>query len=273
MRTTFNNTFLVMILALASFLRLNTVSSTYIVTCHSDGECGTVCGRYSSDIVAPTEGIFSTSCKCGNGGGVTYKCTAFGVQVSQCSDGIAPQCTTACGQKICISKDGRKATGTILSACPKHHPENVKNCCSHSSSKDYCTCVVQDTLDLNWQPYQALGNSNGYSSSATWGACSSQLETLQIPINSTRANTLVQPFMKTGQWCKKLDTVTDELAEVNCNNFNTEDVCNEQPQCTYCLSNKLASKCYDTREAQVLLHIANVERSFDFVCYDYDTFF
>ena len=90
----------------ALFFVAGTVSSTYIVTCHNDGECGTVCGRYSSDIVAPTEGIFSTSCKCGNGGGVTYKCTAFGVQVSECSDGIAPQCSTACGQKICIAKDG-----------------------------------------------------------------------------------------------------------------------------------------------------------------------
>jgi hypothetical protein len=248
------------------FFAVNTVSSTYIVTCHSDGECGTVCGRYSSDIVAPTEGIFSTSCNCGNGGGVTYKCTAFGVQVSECSDGKAPQCSTACGQKICISKDGKKATGTILSACPKHHPENVKNCCSHSSSKDYCTCVVQDTLDLNWQPYQALGNSNGYSSSATWGACSSQLESLQIQINSTRASKLVQPFMKTGQWCNTFDKMVDEYNDVNCENIGNEEDCNIESQCTFCKSDKLANKCYDRREAHVLSHIANAENDMRFEC-------
>ena len=248
------------------FFVAGSVSSTYIVTCHNDGECGTVCGRYSSDIVAPTEGIFSTSCKCGNGGGVTYKCTAFGVQVSECSDGIAPQCSTACGQKICIAKDGKKATGTILSACPKHHPENVKNCCSHSSSKDYCTCVVQDTLDLNWQPYQALGNSNGYSSSATWGACSSQLESLQIQINSTRASELVKPFMKTGQWCKIFDSLTDEFNEVNCENINSEDECNNEKQCTFCKSDKLKSKCYNSHEASVLTHISNVEDEIYFEC-------
>ena len=250
----------------ALFFVAGTVSSTYIVTCHNDGECGTVCGRYSSDIVAPTEGIFSTSCKCGNGGGVTYKCTAFGVQVSECSDGIAPQCSTACGQKICIAKDGKKATGTILSACPKHHPENVKNCCSHSSSKDYCTCVVQDTLDLNWQPYQALGNSNGYSSSATWGACSSQLESLQIQINSTRASELVKPFMKTGQWCKTFDSLTDEFNEVNCENINSEDECNNEKKCTFCKSDKLKSKCYNSHEAIVLRHISNVEDEMYFEC-------
>ena len=248
------------------FFSMLSVSSTYIVTCHNDGECGTVCGRYSSDIVAPTEGIFSTSCKCGNGGGITYKCTAFGVQVSQCSDGNAPQCSTACGQKICISKDGKKATGTILSACPKHHPENVKNCCSHSSSKDYCTCVIQDTLDLNWQPYQALGNSNGYSSSATWGACSSQLESLQIQINSTRANKLVQPFMKTGQWCNTFDKFTDKYNQINCENIDNEEDCDIEKQCIFCKSDKLANKCYNRQEANVLSHIANSENNMSFEC-------
>jgi hypothetical protein len=252
---------------LLSFTSLT--AATYIVTCHSDGECGSVCGRYSSDIVAPTEGIFSTSCSCGNGGGVTYKCTAFGVQVSECSDGRAPQCSTACGQKVCISKDGKKTTGTILSACPKHHPENVKNCCSHSSSRDYCTCVIQDTLDLNWQPYQALGNTNGYSSSATWGACSSQLESLQIHINTTRAALLVKPFVKSGQWCNKLETNTNtntNVVETVCENITSETDCNFAQQCVYCSSNKLANKCYRRSEALVLYHIARVEKEFGFTC-------
>ena len=245
-----------------------TTDATYIVTCHSDGECGTVCGRYSSDIIAPTEGIFSTSCSCGNGGATTYKCTAFGVQVSECSDGKAPQCSTACGQKVCIAKDGKKATGTILSACPKHHPENVKNCCSHSSSKDYCTCVVQDTLDLNWQPYQALGNSNGYSSSATWGACSSQLESLQIHINSTVAAKLVIPFMKTGELCNEQSTqLVETTLETICENITSETDCNYASQCTYCRSNKVQTKCYNMNEAQPLAHIAKSEPDMvDFIC-------
>jgi hypothetical protein len=251
------------------FFFYNLVNATYIVTCHSDGECGTVCGRYSSDIVAPTEGMFSTSCKCGNGGGVTYKCTAFGLQITECSDGRPPQCTTACGQKICITKDSRRATGTILSACPKHHPENVKNCCSHPSSRDYCTCVIQDTLDLNWQPYQALGNSNGYSSSATWGACSSQLSSLQIEINSTRANRLVQPFLKSGDWCTRSEqtqTISKDYEIVECEKFIDDNECNKHSNCVFCKSNKLKTKCYEKNEADVLSHISNFEKEFSFKC-------
>jgi hypothetical protein len=251
---------------LSNFLFMTFVYSTYIVTCHNDGECGSVCGRYSSDIAAPTEGLFSTSCTCGHGGSVTYKCTALGVQVSECSDGIPPQCSTACGQKICITKDNKKATSTILSACPKHHPDNVKNCCSHPDSRDYCTCVVQDTLDLNWQPYQQLGNTNGYSTSAVWGACASQLESLQIPINSTRASLLVQPFLKTGDWCKSSEQSAEDVSDVNCGSLTSEEACTSATHCTFCASDKLATKCYDRSEADVLSHISNTEKNMRFTC-------
>lgn len=250
----------------AIFLFVDSCYATYIVTCHNDGECGTVCGRYSSDMVAPTEGLFSTSCRCGGNGGTTYRCTALGVQVSVCSNYQPPSCSTACGQKICISKDGRRTTGTILSACPKHHPVNTQQCCDHPSSKDYCTCIIQDTLDLNAQPYAALGNTNGYSSSATWGACASQLESLNIPINSTRASELVQPFLHDGQWCNQLDQATDEYAEIDCGQLTTSDSCNGHSQCTYCESSKLQTKCYDKREASVLSHISKAEMNFDFSC-------
>ena len=38
--------------------------SAYITTCHSNTECGSVCGSYSDDIASPSEGIFGTSCSC-----------------------------------------------------------------------------------------------------------------------------------------------------------------------------------------------------------------
>jgi hypothetical protein len=249
----------------ALLLLAQSSSATYVVTCHSDGECGSVCGRYSSDIVAPTEGLFGTSCNCGGNGATTYKCTAFGVSVSYCNAG-APPCSTACNQKICISKDGKRATGTVLSACPKHHPDNVNNCCSHPSSRDYCTCVIQDTLDINWQPYQQLGNTNGYSSGAVWGACGSQLESLNIHINTTRASELVQPFLRSGDWCKQKDMETDEFTEVQCHEIQSVDECNASPTCSYCKSDKLKAQCYKKDEADVLSHISSVEKQFTFTC-------
>jgi hypothetical protein len=244
------------------------VSGTYVVTCHNNGECGTVCGSYSDDIAAPTEGLFGTSCSCQTNSGYTQVCTAFNQAITQCADGKAPNCKTSCGQKICVAKDGKKATATILSACPKHHPENVKNCCSHPSSRDYCTCVIQDTLDLNWKPYQALGNSNGYSSSANWGACGSVLESLQIDINTTRASDLVQPFLKSGEWCKAETAAYQGLVEFGCSGLDADE-CSAKPGCSYCtsLDPLLPSQCYETSEAEVLTHIVSTERHVgDFVC-------
>ena len=146
------------------------VSGTYVVTCHSDNECGTVCGSYGSDTVAPSEGLFGTSCSCQNGKAPVYKCTMEGKQVSVCSDNQGPRCSTYCNQKVCIHMpNGKQSTGTIRSACPRHHPVNTQQCCDHGGS--YCTCVFQDTLDVNWKVYSELGGQNGYSDRATLGGC------------------------------------------------------------------------------------------------------
>lgn len=236
-----------------------TSESTYIVTCHNNNECGTVCGYYSNDMVAPTEGLFGTSCKCQSGSTVS-RCKAMGYDVRVCSDYKPPYCSTACGQSICISKDGRRTTGKILSACPKNHPVNTQQCCEHPNSKDYCTCVIQDTLDLNAQPYAALGNSNGYASNAVWGACSSQLASLSIPINSTRASELVKPFLRDGVWCAAREKEYRSSANIICNGLDKE-TCGLTSGCTYCDSNIhiLKSDCLNEEEAEVLNHIIKTE--------------
>lgn len=241
--------------------------STYIVTCHNNNECGTVCGYYSNDMVAPTEGLFGTSCKCQSGSTVS-RCKAMGYDVRVCSDYKPPYCSTACGQSICISKDGRRTTGKILSACPKNHPVNTQQCCDHPNSKDYCTCVIQDTLDLNAQPYAALGNSNGYASNAVWGACSSQLASLAIPINSTRAAELVKPFLRDGLWCKAREQEYRVLSKAQCNGLDKNE-CSSVRGCVYCNSNIkfLKSDCLNIEEAEVLTHIIKTEHSEDkFTC-------
>jgi len=250
------------------FCLLNKALGTYIVTCHNNNECGTVCGRYSSDMIAPTEGLFGTSCKCGGNGKTTHRCTALGYDIQVCSDYQPPSCSTACGQQVCITKDNKKTTGTILSACPKHHPVNTQQCCDHPTSRDYCTCVIQDTLDLNASPYAALGNSNGYASNAVWGSCYSQLEGLQIYINSTRASALVQPFLKEGQWCPTQGKDYEEKYLTECYGLN-QTTCAATAGCTFCNSSKKGVKtdCYNEGEAEVLQHIVKTEDGSDlFVC-------
>jgi hypothetical protein len=238
------------------------VQSTYIVTCHNNNECGTVCGYYADNMVAPTEGLFGTSCKCQSGSTVS-RCNALGVDVRVCSDYKPPSCSTACGQNICITKDGRKTTGKILSACPKNHPQNTQQCCDHPTSRDYCTCVIQDTLDLNAQPYAALGNTNGYSTSAVWGACSSQLASLNIAINSTRASELVKPFLRDGTWCSAIESQYQQelTADYNVCSGLGEAQCGSMPGCVYCNSDAkdLKSECFQQEEADVLTHVVNTE--------------
>lgn len=43
---------------------LTITSATYIVTCHNDNECGTVCGSSGADTASPSEGLFGTTCTC-----------------------------------------------------------------------------------------------------------------------------------------------------------------------------------------------------------------
>ena len=239
----------------------------YGVTCHNDHECGTVCGKYSKDMVAPTEGLFGTSCSC-QSGGLKTKCHVLGKEVKVCADGKAPRCQTACGQQICIFKDGKTATGTILSACPAHHPQNTGQCCSHKS-ESWCTCIIRDTIDMNWKPYGDLGGKNGWIS-ANWGACGSVLESLNIRINTERATELVQPFLhKKSEWCND-DMPSEERAEKVTSCYGkSESECGSQANdnCSFCTStnDQAKSGCYHRSEAEVLQHVigkAGIEGSF-----------
>lgn len=36
---------------------------------------------------------------------------------------------------------------------------------------EYCTCLVEDNLDINAKPYRELGNKNGYSTAVNLGSC------------------------------------------------------------------------------------------------------
>ena len=156
-------------------------STTYITTCHNERECGSVCSQPAGwDAAAFSEGLFGTSCTCQPGASPTYRCTRDGVQVSSCSDGRPPRCQVPCGQQVCITANtGLKQTVTIVSACPRHHPDNTKACCDNGGA--YCTCIKQDTVDINWTPYKNLGlvnqwgqETNGWATDITIGHCGSR---------------------------------------------------------------------------------------------------
>lgn len=243
--------------------------ATYVTTCGSNSNCGTVCGwTLDNDIVAPSEGLFGTSCSCGGDGSMTQVCTYDNNAVSECNAG-PPGCSTACNQQICISMNGNQATGTIMSACPKHHPTNVQQCCWWQNDA-YCTCIIQDTLDIASQPYDQLGGQNGWSSGATWGACGSELGKLQIEISSNRATTLVQPFLVNGTWCKANAQPTPVLVATAamCKEISDPSKCAATVGCTFCKSGAplVNTQCYARREAVVLSHVLSVERLGTFVC-------
>jgi len=68
-----------------------------------------------------------------------------------------------------MKMNGKQATGTVRSACPKYHPVNADQCCKYGGS--YCCCVKEAVLDINYQPYAQLGGQNGYTTGVTIGAC------------------------------------------------------------------------------------------------------
>lgn len=157
-------------IAIFSALFVLTHQGPYITTCHNDQECGTICGTTGPDTASPTEGLFGVSCQCQNGQPPVHKCTKDGIDVKVCSDNKPPRCSSSyCNKQICIKMNGKQATATIRSACPKYHPQNADQCCQYGGS--YCTCIKQETIDVNWKPYAELGNQNGFASSVTIGAC------------------------------------------------------------------------------------------------------
>jgi len=247
------------VILLLSLLFIHMTTSTYIVTCHNDNECGSVCNnQFSDDIAAPSEGLFGTSCWCQNHGPKVQRCSYGGVTVMVCADHQPPNCDTACRQNICVYKDGLSATATVLSACPSSHDTNTRQCCDYRND-DYCTCIIRNTLDLNWKPYGQLGGTNGWSSSANWGRCGSSLESLKIDIESERASELVKPFLMTGTMCHK-GSLNEPVADVDCEIFG-EELCSNTPGCTYCKSKGMVkSMCYHLSEAAPLSHILNSEQ-------------
>jgi len=224
------------------------------------------CGS-GSDTISPTEGLFGTSCSCQDPSkGLIKVCTKQGKSISKCADGRAPTCKIACGQPICIVMNGRQTTGKIRSACPLHHHQNVDDCCSKGG--EWCTCVLEKNLDLNWKPYKDLGNRNGYGT-ASWGACGSSLHSLNISIYSERATTLVQPFLsESREVCKGQDF--DETragiayGEPKCHEVAESDTCDHMSGCVWCKASSYAtplqSGCFSYNEASVLTHIMGIER-------------
>ena len=249
-----------MSLLIALLLAVPLVHATYITTCGDLIGCGSVCGMtFDPDIAAPSEGLFGTGCTCGGDGSMTQKCTYGGQAVSVCNAGN-PGCSTACNQQICISMNGNQATATIMSACPRHHPINVAQCCLFQNDA-YCTCIIQDTLDLEAQPYDQLGGANGFSSGAVWGRCGSQLASLGIDVKSERATKLVQPFLVNGTFCPSLTTpATLRANPLACEGLSVRE-CETTEGCTACVSSdgRVASQCYTRREADVPMHIMAVE--------------
>ena len=249
----------------------------YVTTCHSDTECGTVCGDSGSDTVAFNEGAFGTKCWCQDGSDYHKRLVCHvwdGLDAYVCLDNKPPSCSTACDQMVCIGKDSKYTNAVIRSACPQFHPVNVQQCCDHKSPA-YCTCLFQWTADLNWQPYGNLGNSNGWAFGAWLGACGSELMKLNISVNSERAARLVQPFLRNGTLChENARNGTDALERVALMDScaaRSEQECGA-PGCVWCTSSAeahVATKCYEAREAEVLRHVISEDvGEHHFVCTD-----
>jgi hypothetical protein len=166
--------------------------------------------------------------------------------------------------------NGKQTTAKIRSACPLHHHQNVDDCC-HKGGQ-WCTCVLEKNLDLNWKPYKALGDRNGYGS-ASWGACGSSLHGLNISIYTERASQLVQPFLSTGEVCKG-DHFAEQAAAVgepSCATVVDSSTCQHMSGCVWCKASVAAapveSGCYGYNEASVLTHVMTTERGSDtFTC-------
>ena len=151
------------------FVRLQGLE-VYITDCGSESGCGTVDGcKWESDGVAPSEGLFGTTCTCPDG--IEEVCTYDGQTVYQCKDGKYPSCDVSCQKSLCLTNtsNGKKSNASIVSACPKYHPQNAQQCCEHKNDA-YCTCIIRDTIDCASDVYNNLGGSNTYAT-VTEGYC------------------------------------------------------------------------------------------------------
>jgi len=245
-------------------LTLVCAGGPYVTTCHSDSECGTVCGRTDSNSVAFNEGTWGTKCWCQDGSdrNMQFKCHVWnGLDAWVCRDNKPPHCTTACGQQVCIGKDYKYTNAVMNSACPQHHPVNVAQCCAHKTA-DYCTCLSQWTADLNAAPYRNIGNRNGWSFGAWWGACGSTLHALNISLDTERATMLVQPFLRNGTWCNQSSSNAPDKKKPSWEECEQKGRDGCGGGCVWCSASKATgapSKCYEEQEAEVLHHIFKTE--------------
>eukprot|EP00486_Rosalina_sp_Unknown_P005685 CAMPEP_0201570122 /NCGR_PEP_ID=MMETSP0190_2-20130828/12234_1 /ASSEMBLY_ACC=CAM_ASM_000263 /TAXON_ID=37353 /ORGANISM="Rosalina sp." /LENGTH=395 /DNA_ID=CAMNT_0047993309 /DNA_START=106 /DNA_END=1293 /DNA_ORIENTATION=+ len=154
--------------------------NVYVTNCNDEEECGTVdnCGWVSNGI-ATREGMFDSYCTCSSG--TQYVCTyELGGQsyyANECSGKEKPPCDIQCGLEVCIqTEEGFMKTGKIVSACPHYHPVNNAQCCAASDEKSraaYCTCLTQNTIDVSFEVYNAIGNKNQFVK--VWsGACETE---------------------------------------------------------------------------------------------------
>ena len=146
-------------------------NNVYTTDCGSESGCGTVDGcSWASNGVAPSEGMYGVSCHCPNG--IEEVCTYNGQKIYKCSGNAYPSCTVdSCEEEICLRNkaNNRNATGKIVSACPKYHPQNADQCCQHKNDA-YCTCIIRNTVDCSSQVYSQIGGANTFVD-VTRGSC------------------------------------------------------------------------------------------------------
>jgi len=86
--------------------------------------------------------------------------------LTECCNNEAPSCNTKfCGAGWCVACNDAKCYNkntfnvTLADACPKYHPNNVNNCCSHNKDPGWCECVsstVSPNIDLNCAAFQYM---------------------------------------------------------------------------------------------------------------------
>jgi len=91
-------------------------------------------------------------------------CTNCGL--TKCCNNIAPSCDTAfCRKGWCVACNDNKCSSkntfnvTLADACPKEHPQNVDNCCSHNKDAGWCECVESShppNIDLNCKAFEVM---------------------------------------------------------------------------------------------------------------------
>jgi len=140
------------------------------------GTATTWCGDKSGNMCGLGSQCDGSSLACGALSDASFPdiikchCTSSGscsnCGLPKCCSNSAPTCETGyCGQRWCVSCEDSKCSNrnthnvTLADACPKLHPQNVDNCCSHNKAQSWCECVdpnVVPNLDLNCKGFENL---------------------------------------------------------------------------------------------------------------------